>query len=241
MLSEEDKTFLKTYNADEYEHPSVTVDMLIFTITDKGQLQLMLIQRKNPPYKDCWAIPGGFVNIDESVKTAAIRELQEETNVTQYNLHQFGVYGEVNRDPRTRVISIAYIAMVNHIELGNTMLHGDDAKAVKLYDISYKDNQLLFNNKELDLAFDHDKIIKDGLEYLRKTINYTDIVLDFLSYKFTLFDAQKVYEIILGKSLNKGNFRRSFINNFVKTGKVEELEEYSHRYQRPAKLYRRVC
>ena len=106
-LSKEDKEFLKTYKADDYEHPSVTVDMLIFTVIE--DLSIMLIKRKNPPYKDKWAIPGGFVNIDESGDTAAKRELKEETGVDCY-LEQFKVFGEVNRDPRTRVISVAHLA-----------------------------------------------------------------------------------------------------------------------------------
>lgn len=230
MLGKEDEQFLKTYNADKYEHPSVTVDMLIFTVED-NKLKLMLIKRKNSPYKDHWAIPGGFVNIDESVKTAAERELQEETNMSAF-LEEFGVFGEVNRDPRTRVISIGYLALIPNWQFSK-MYAGDDAKEVEIFEVTYN-NKLQFN-KSIELAFDHDYIIRTGIEKLREKLQYTDIAFKLLGEEFTLFDLQKVYEAILGYPLSKSNFRRSIRSKFklVDTGKV------SKKYQRPAKIYRR--
>lgn len=230
MLSEEDKNFLKTYNADEYEHPSVTVDMLIFTVED-GQLKLMLIKRKNPPYKDCWAIPGGFVNIDEDVRTAAERELEEETHMHAY-LEQFGVFGAVKRDPRTRVISIGYLALTPYYNFCK-MYAGDDAKEVKVYEVSLKD-KLTFN-EDIDLAFDHEEIITMGIKRLRERLQYSDIAFNLVSEKFTLSDLQEVYEAILEEPLHKSNFRRKIKQQFnlVATGEV------SKKYQRPAKFYRR--
>ena len=230
MLSNEDKEFLKTYNADKYKHPSVTVDMLIFTVVD-GTLCLMLIERKNSPYKNCWALPGGFVNIDESIKTAALRELKEETNVNAIGyLEQLGAYGEVERDPRTRVISIAYIALIPSKNITKEMRGGDDAKVARLFNIN--------NIFEMALAFDHAQIIKDGMQALKNRLLYTDIAFNLVEKEFTLFDLQKVYEAILGKELNKGNFRRTFIRNYVNTGKAEYTGNVSNKYQRPAKLYR---
>ena len=232
MLSNEDKEFLKTYNADEYKHPSVTVDMLIFSVHE-GKLQLMLIKRKNPPYKDCWAIPGGFVEIDESVDNAALRELKEETNV-EGKLIQFGVFGEVNRDPRTRVISIGYLALVQYKDLCK-MQAGDDAKAVNLFTVSL--NEKLEFNTALNLAFDHEDIIREGINELRKKLKYSDIAFHLLNKNsFTLFELQKVYEAITGKQYINSNFRRFVFNNYI----LEETGKYSRAHQRPAKLYRLV-
>ena len=229
-LTEEDKEFLKTYNADEYKHPSVTVDMLIFTVVD-GTLCLMLIERKNPPYKDCWALPGGFVNIDESIKTAALRELKEETNVNAIGyLEQLGAYGEVGRDPRTRVISIAYMALIPSVNITREMRGGDDAKVARLFNIN--------NIFEMNLAFDHAQIIKDGIQALKDRLLYTDIAFNLVGSEFTILDLQKVHEAILGHEIHKGNFRRSFEKNYLTTGKAEETGNYSRKYQRPAKLYR---
>ena len=223
MLSKEDQEFLKTYRADDYEHPSVTVDMLIFTIIE-NKLNLMLIKRKNPPYKDKWAIPGGFVNIDESVEKAAIRELAEETGIGCY-MEQFGVFGEVDRDPRTRVISIAHLALTP-FEALKFAKAGDDAKEISF-----------FNVRELpELAFDHNKIIEQGLKALRQRLDYTDIAFNLLPEEFTIQDIQKVYESILDYELDKANFRRMIKSKF----ELEDTGKVQKKYQRPAKIYRRV-
>jgi 8-oxo-dGTP diphosphatase len=221
MLSNEDKEFLKTYKADDYQHPSVTVDMLIFTVVE-DKLKLMLIKRKNPPYKDKWAIPGGFVEINESVDAAAVRELKEETGIKCY-MEQFGVFGDVDRDPRTRVISIAYFALVP-FECLKKIKAGDDAKEVKLFDI-----------RELpELAFDHYKIIMTGWNRLREKLEYTKIAFDLLPEEFTIQDIQKVYESILGYSLDKANFRRMVKSKF----ELEDTGKVQKKYQRPAKIWR---
>ena len=227
MLSKEDENFLKTYNANDYEHPSVTVDMLIFTI-EENKLKLMLIKRKKPPYKDHWAIPGGFVNIDESVTIAAKRELKEETNVDAGGyLYQFSVYGEVNRDPRTRVISIAYLALIPETTLTyQGICAGDDAKEVQFFDI---------DNLPEQLAFDHATIIKDGLNCLRERSKYSDIAFNLLPCEFTMHEIQKVYEAILGYTLDNSNFRRTIRTKF----NLEDTGKKKHVYQRPAKIYRR--
>ena len=221
-LSKEDKEFLKTYKADDYEHPSVTVDMLIFTVIE--DLSIMLIKRKNPPYKDNWAIPGGFVNIDESVDTAAKRELKEETGIDCY-LEQFKVFGEVDRDPRTRVISVAHLALTPFTNLCKYKA-GDDAKEVQFFDIDMLP----------ELAFDHKQIIEEGLKALKEKLEYTDIAFNLLPEEFTISDIQDVYEMILRKELDKSNFRRMIKSKF----KLEETGKVQRKYQRPAKLYRRV-
>lgn len=241
-LSTDDKQFLKTYNADEFEHPSVTADILIFTLNDKNNLQLLLIKRKKPPYKNCWAIPGGFLEIPkkETLFETARRELKEETGVDTYSLFELGSYSAVNRDPRTRVISIAYLALLNGQAAWGTLQAGDDAKEAVYYEVVYQNGQLLFNGEELDLAFDHAQIIRDGIKSLRERLTYTDIAFSMVNEEFTLFDLQKVYEAILGIKLNKSNFRRSFMNRYMKTGRAEETGKFSKKYQHPAKLYRLV-
>lgn len=243
-LTQEDTEFLKTYSAGDYERPSVTVDMLLFTVSN-GKLQLMLIKRKAPPYKNGWAIPGGFLNMNESILQAAERELKEETNMSAY-LHQFGVFGEVGRDPRTRVISIAYLALVKPEEFIYYMQAGDDAKEVKLFDVILNKGKIQkFKHPTIeltlnDLAFDHANIIQQGLMALQHQIKYSDIAFNLVDDKFTMYDFQQVYEAILDEKMTKPNFRRSFTNNYIKTGVVIELNEVSKKYQRPAKLYRRV-
>ena len=246
-LSQEDKEFLKTYNAGDYERPSVTVDMLLFTV-EEGKLKLMLIKRKNPPYKDKWAIPGGFVNIDESILTAAKRELNEETGMYAY-LKQFETFGEVNRDPRTRVISVGYLALVRPENFTYEMHAGDDAKEVGLFDIKlssvskvfeYLYNERIGKLNVLDLAFDHAFIIQQGIRNLQSQLRHNTslIAFELVNQEFTIYELQKVYEAVLGESFIKPNFRRSFERDYVKTGIVEFTGNYSNKYPRPAKLYR---
>lgn len=245
-LSQEDEDFLKTYKASDYERPSVTVDMLVFTVYE-GKLQLMLIKRKNPPYKDKWAIPGGFLNMDESLMQAALRELKEETNMTAY-LQQFETFGEVNRDPRTRVISVGYLALV-HPETFWEMCAGDDAKETGLFDVKLSSVSKVFdclsNERKgtlntLDLAFDHAYIIRQGIRNLQTQLRHNTSLIAFklVNQEFTIYDLQKVYEAVLGEKVTKPNFRRSFERDYVKTGVVEFTGKYSNKYPHPAKLYR---
>lgn len=246
-LSNEDKEFLKTYDVKKYERPSVTVDMLIFTV-EEGKLKLMLIQRKNPPYKDKWAIPGGFVNIDESILKAAERELEEETGMAAF-LQQFETFGEVNRDPRTRVISIGYLALVQPRNFTYCMHAGDDAKEAKLFDVELLENTSVvkkFTNIEVgnvythDLAFDHAYIIQRGIRSLQTQLrhNTSRIAFSLVNPEFTMFDYQQVYEAILGKKFLKANFRRTFERDYIKTGIVEFTGKHSNKYPHPAKLYK---
>ena len=138
--------FLKNYDSSKYEKPSVTVDVLIFTILNKKtdnyrklddkKLSLLLVKRGGHPFKGKWAIPGGFVNMNESLEEGAKRELKEETNVENVYLEQLYTYGDVNRDPRTRVISSVYMALVNSDRLN--VKAGDDASDAKWFNIEYK-------------------------------------------------------------------------------------------------------
>ena len=141
-LTEEE--FLKNYKPGDYERPSVTVDMVLFTLDDeeeedlkkvpKKKLKVLLIKRNNHPFMGCWAIPGGFVDIDENIESAVYRELKEETNIDNVYLEQLYTWGDVNRDPRMRVISTSYMALVNKNNLNAKA--GDDAEDVAWFEIS---------------------------------------------------------------------------------------------------------
>lgn len=231
-LSKNDETFLKSYDVSKYERPSVTVDMLIFTVDIKGGLELLLIRRKNPPYKDCWAIPGGFVEMTESLDEAAARELKEETNIDGLHLEQLYTFGAVDRDPRTRVISVAYFSLVPKEKL--KVKAGDDAADAAWYKISMDKDELKFD-KDIELAFDHEDVIKLCIERIRGKLSYTDIAFNLLRDKqrFTIYELQKINEAILGRELNAANFRRSFIMNYINKGLAietgEECREFSSR------------
>ncbi len=236
--------FLANYHPGDYERPSVTVDMMILRMKeDFSGLQILLIQRKNHPFIENWALPGGFINMDESAYEAACRELQEETGLTNIYLEQVYTMSQPDRDPRMRVIDIAYAALLPY---GNkhAVVAGDDAKNALWFDISLTENSLSFYNEEQDiciqynlemktfqngrititnkiprkreieadnenhLAFDHADIILEGLRRFQNKVMYTDIAFNLVPAKFTLPDLQRVYEVLLGKSLYKANFRK---------------------------------
>lgn len=238
-LSEKDKEFLKDYDASKYDRPSVTTDVLIFTTDIKGKLELLLIKRKHSPYQGCWAIPGGFVNMDESLEEGARRELKEETSVEGVHMEQLYTFGDVGRDPRTRVISVAYMALVPKNMI--TVEAGDDAADAKWYGVSLQDGKLEFS-EDISLAFDHEKIITLALERLKGKLNYTTIAFNLLGdiNRFSIYELQKVHEAILGKKLNAANFRRSFILNFLNKGYVEETGEICTEYNHRASKYYRI-
>ncbi|HHU59327.1 TPA: NUDIX hydrolase [bacterium] len=285
-MSKEEQEFLKGYNSNEFEKPSVTVDMLIFTVRDKEvdnyrklpekKLSLLLIKRKGHPYKDKWALPGGFVDMDESLEEAAIRELKEETNLDNIYMEQLYTWGDVDRDPRTRVISASYMALVDSATLD--IKAGDDAYEAKWFDVEcklyettnkiegateklIKKYNLVLTHKDItlsskievtsiikkgqnatitsiiennDIAFDHAKIIRYGIDRLRNKIEYTDIAFNLMSDYFTLSELQQVYEIILDKELLRANFRRK-IKPLVKETNKYQKENKGHR---PSKLYK---
>jgi 8-oxo-dGTP diphosphatase len=206
-----------------YDRPSVTVDVVIFSILDE-QLKVLLIKRKAWPYEGMWAIPGGFVHMDESLEQAAYRELAEETNVTseQVYLEQLYTFGEPNRDPRTRVITVTYFALVSADKLRPQAAY--DAEGVdwfSVYDLP-------------PLAFDHADILDYALTRLRYKLEYSAVGFQLLPERFTLRELQDAYEIILGTKLDKGNFR----SKLRKTQVVEMVGGYRDTGGRPARLYR---
>src|SRR5688572_3274950 len=202
-------------------HPlSVTVDIVIFTIRDR-RLQVLLIRRLAKPFVNKYALPGGFVLEKESVEAAAVRELREETGIDTVYLEQLYTFGEPNRDPRGRVITVAYYALVPHTQ----SLHaGTDAADAAWFPVA-----------ELPpLAFDHRKIVDYAHMRIRNKLNYTNVGFELLARKFTLTELQLVHEAILGETLDKRNFRRRIIQQ----GIVKPVEEWVQTGRKPAQLYR---
>jgi 8-oxo-dGTP diphosphatase len=217
----DDKKFLESYDVSKFKRPSVTVDIVVFTII-AHKLNVLLIRRGEPPFKDLYAIPGGFVNYEEDLETAAKRELFEETNVKGIYLEQFHTFGKPNRDPRTRVITVAHIALVS--SEGIKLLSRADAKDAQWIDV---------DELPKNMAFDHSEILRMGLAYLRERIGESNIAFQFLPEKFTLTDLQKVHEEVLGTQIDKRNFRKRILAlNLVK--KVSGKRTGVHR---PAQLY----
>lgn len=211
----------KNYDSSSYEKPGVSVDIIIFTIKDED-LKVLLVKRKSWPFEDMWALPGGFVGLDESLDDAAKRELLEETNVKDIYLEQLYTFGEPNRDPRTRVITVSYFALISSTEL--KIKAASDAKDVAWFSVD-----------ELpELAFDHNKMMVYALDRIRNKIEYTNIAFQLLPDKFTLTELQKTYEVILNKELDKRNFRKKVKEmDMVKPLKEKKMEG-AHR---PAQLF----
>jgi 8-oxo-dGTP diphosphatase len=206
----------------EYPKPALTVDCVVFGYDDEQELKVMLIQRDIPPFQGKWALPGGFIHLDESLEASAIRELKEETGIENVFLEQLYTFGEVERDPRERVVTVAYYALIN---LSRQIIKATtDARDAAWFSL----------NKIPELAFDHQKILQVALNRLKAKVRYEPIGFELLPKKFTLSQLQKLYENILGQPLDKRNFRRKIL----KMGLLIPLEEMqtgvSHR---AARLY----
>lgn len=235
--SKKDKEFLKTYDASRYERPSVAVDVLVFTVDLKKGLEIFLIKRNNPPFEGCWAIPGGFAGMDESLEKAAARRLKEETGIKKLHMEQLYTFGEPGRDPRTRVISVAYIALAPKDKVNYSPADAADAR---WFGVNLSEGRCIFDS-DIQLGFDHEDMIKLAIERLRGKISYTDIALNLLDNRkrFTIYELQKIHEAILGKELNAANFRRSFIMNYVNKGLAEETGELCKEFSSRASRYYR--
>ena len=206
----------------EYPHPAVSVDIVIFTIRD-ARLKLLLIRRAGEPYRGKWALPGGFIHLDEDLDASARRELEEETGVSGVYLEQLYTFGAPQRDPRERVITVAYYALIPSDRL--QLRAATDAEAVGW-----------FGMDELPgLAFDHTDIIAMAHERLVAKLDYSTIAFQFMGGDFSLSELQSVYEIILREALDKRNFRKwaLALEQIEETGR--ERRDGAHR---PAKLYR---
>lgn len=198
----------------------VTVDIVIFALRD-DDLQVLLIKRKYAPFENTWAIPGGFVHAQESIEDAAARELFEETGVRGVHIEQLYTFGKLDRDPRGRMVTVAYFALVPKPLAVQAGSDTTDAQWKSVYDLP-------------EMAFDHDEIVSYALKRLRYKLEYSAVGFQLLPPNFTLSELQHAYEIVLGVSLDKRNFRRRILQADV----IEETGELHVGDGRPAKLYR---
>ncbi|MDO5740059.1 MAG: NUDIX domain-containing protein [Ornithinimicrobium sp.] len=203
----------------------VTVDLVILTISD-GAFSVLLVERGGEPFRGRWALPGGFVQIDEDLADAAYRELEEETGVggDAVHLEQLATFGAPGRDPRDRIVSTAYLAVGAHLP---QVQGGSDAADARWWTVEKALSE--------QLAFDHREILETGVERTRSKLEYTDLALRFVPPRFTMPELQAVYEAVWGAELDPRNFARKVVRtqDFVR----ETEEERRGGRGRPAKLY----
>ncbi|MGC1305810.1 MAG: NUDIX domain-containing protein [Phormidesmis sp.] len=205
-----------------YPRPALTVDCVVFGYEAMAALKVLLIERNLPPYEGEWALPGGFVQVDESVDAAAVRELREETGVSDVFLEQLYTFGAVERDPRDRIVSIAYYAL---IALPRDRLQAaTDASDAKWFELSNLPT----------LGFDHREILDCAVKRLRGKIRYEPIGFELLPEQFTLSQLQQLYEQVLGRDLDKRNFRKKLLKMDLLIDTGEKETGVSHR---AAQLY----
>ena len=271
-----EEEFLKDYDSSEFEKLSMTTDILIFSVsneevdnyrkTDKKKMSVLLVKRDNYPFKDKWCLPGGFIKIDEDLDEAPNRILKNETNVENIYLEQLYTFGSVKRDPRMRIISTSYMALVDKKRITNNLNENASWFDIIFYeeknnivDITLDNGEITINlkiekklkEKTTDrysfktlennlLAFDHPLVILSGLERLKNKIEYTDIVFNMMPDYFTLGELQQVYEVILGKKLLDPAFRRIIANKVEKTQKMKtgggHRPSYLFRYKNKKKI-----
>ena len=191
-----------SYDPSQFPAFAVTVDVVVLTLSD-NRLHVLLVQRGVEPFEGMWAIPGGFKRPTETLDEAASRELAEETGVDGASLlTQFGAYGDPGRDPRMNVVTVAYLAVLRDV---GEVVAGTDAAAAELVPVS----EAL--NAKLELAFDHDRIVRDAVERVRVDLELRGIATAFVGPTFTLAELRTVYEAVWGVQLDGANFRRSVL------------------------------
>jgi 8-oxo-dGTP diphosphatase len=217
------------YDPSEFPTFAVTVDIVILTMSE-GRLHVLLVRRGEAPFQGMWAIPGGFKRPVETLDEAAKRELREETGVDAASLlTQFGAYGDPERDPRTNVVTIGYLAVLRDV---GAIAAGSDAADAALVPVS----DVL--NEELELAFDHLQIVRDAIERVRVELEVSGIATAFVGTTFTMAELRAVYEAIWGVQLDAANFRRSIVADdgwVIPTGRRARPGPAGGR---PAELYR---
>lgn len=217
--------FLESYEMSEYPAVAVTVDVVTLTIRN-GELCVLLVQRGDHPYKGWWALPGGFANPDETLDESARREYQEETGVDLElggHIEQLGTYGDPGRDPRGRVISVAYLAFAPELA-GTKPRGGSDADFARWWPVRELDLGGVWaaggsgeegqekGDELVALAFDHQRILRDGLERAAAKLEYTTLAAAFCEEPFTIGELQRVYEAVWNTELDRANFRRKVLS-----------------------------
>jgi 8-oxo-dGTP diphosphatase len=206
----------KTTFKYQYPHPAVTVDCIIFGF-DGQTLKVMLIQRKSEPFAKMWALPGAFVNEDESLESCAERVLMKECNIAGVYLEQLFTFGTPSRDPRERVISVAYMGLVKTADF--ELIAGNDELQIEWRDISEVQN----------LAFDHSQILETAIQRIRGKIRYQPIGFELMNAKFTFPQLQQLYEAILGQSLDRRNFRKKLLSMQILKQLPEKQQNVAHK------------
>lgn len=263
-----EEEFLKAYNPNEFERLSLTTDILVFSVSDgekenyrklkEKRFSVLLVKRNNYPYKDKWNIPGGFVGINETIDDATKRVLAKETNLHNIYMEQLYTFSDINRDPRMRVISTAYMALVDKNQLEDKLsenaswFHLTKKETKTTLTVIFKNEEesfvIKYKKKVRDktsmeysyeviendhLAFDHALVIAKGLDRIKNKIEYTNIAFNLMPEEFTLGELQQVYEVILEKKLLDPAFRRMIADRVEKTGNYKTGEGH-----RPSALFR---
>lgn len=223
MTSEDEAAFIAAYNIHDYDVPLTTVDVVVFTVFAE-RLRVQLVRRGQHPYRDCWALPGGFIDIhqDDDLEATARRILTAKTGVGTPYLEQLGAFGNRRRDPRGWAATFVYFALINSASIGEQPLSGSwwpvEESAVTT-----------------PLAFDHAELLAAALERLRSKVTYTSLPVHLLSERFTLSQCQRVFEIVLGHPLEKSAFRRRLLDADL----IERIEgAFERGSNRPAALFR---
>ena len=204
----------------KYPHPAVTTDCVVFGF-DGSNLNLLLIERGIEPFKGKWALPGGFMNMDETAEQGAMRELQEETSIKDIYIEQFHTFTSVNRDPRERVLTIAFLAFIRQEKY--EVIAGDDAAKAQWFPIDHLP----------ELAFDHKEIIAMALDKLKWKITYEPIAFRLLNKTFTMTQVQTIYEVVLGQTFDRRNFHKKM----TALGYIIPTEMQSRGSGRPGTLF----
>ena len=226
-VRQSEKEFLRNYNIHDYDVPLTSVDLVIFTVKDQ-ELQVLLVKRGDHPYKGQWCLPGGFIDVrnDVDLDGAALRKLKEKTGVEAPYLEQLQGFGGRDRDPRGWSTTFAYFSLISSDQL--TLSHGGNADAVRWCPVDNADEALP------KLAFDHADILDIAVQRLRNKVEYTSLPAHLLPEEFTLSELQKMYQVLLGRLLDKSAFRKR-----IREG--DFLEELPGKWRlgsnRPAQLY----
>jgi 8-oxo-dGTP diphosphatase len=233
----DEAAYLASYDASQWPQVAATVDIVCFTIR-QGRLSVLLVERAGHPVRGAWALPGGFVGADEDLADAAVRELAEETGVDTPvgHLEQLGTYGTPGRDPRQRVLSVAYLVFTADLPDPEA---GSDAARARFWAV--EDLDLGGSGTVEDaprLAFDHAGILADGLARARAKLEYSPLATTFLPDVFTLAELRRVYEAVWGVSLDLSNFRRKVLSTMGFVLPVDAEPQAGPRGGRPAALYR---
>jgi len=236
---ESEAEFLASYDPSEFERPSVTVDVVLISVFD-GALYTLVLRRSEHPHRGRYALPGGFVGMRESLESAARRVLATKTGLSGLYLEQLYTFADPDRDPRTRVITVAYYALVDRARFDESRATHPEATVARVRvpwegetggPVTIEDE----NGRALELAFDHDDVLGMAVKRLRGKLDYSPIGFQLLPETFTLLDLMQVHETVSGRPLNKDSFRRRMLSSEQLEATGERQQDVGHR---PAELYR---